>query len=122
MAKGSGRGSGGAGGALTAAIGRVNAMGVRNANYLREGMRPLDAIRAAFAAVASTAEANRVATRLPPVRVLVEGRRVILQDGRHRLAAAAEAGATRIRATVVTHVRGVRAERTVNVSIRGSKR
>jgi len=86
----------------------VSRLGLANAAYLRSGMRDLTAARAHYRG-ASAAQAERLATSLRhPIRVHIEpganGKpRVILNDGRHRMTAAREAGATHIRATVVQY-------------------
>lgn len=130
MGKGAGKGSGGAGGALDAAVRAVNRLGVANAEYLREGMRSLAAAAGAFAG-ASPTEATRIATGaaparntgrdLPPITVVVDGGDVILRDGRHRMTAARAAGATKIRATVVTYHNGRAVERIANVALKAKR-
>ncbi len=91
--------------------------GLGASEFSTEGMRPssLALAKQAFAG-ASPAQATAIATgqravlaggsgRLPAVKVNIEvypdgSRRIFLQDGRHRSAAAREAGATHIRAQV----------------------
>ena len=129
MSKGSGQGSGGgAAKALDSAVSRVNSVGVVNGDYLREGMRSAGQSAGAYAG-ATPAQATAIATgkvaatnsgqRLPPITVVVDQGDVIVKDGRHRLAAAAAAGATAIRANVVTYSRGRKVEREAVVSIQG---
>ncbi len=71
-------------------------------------MRDLTYARSHYAGM-TPAQAERAATSLSmPIRIHVEpglgGKpHVILNDGRHRMTAAREAGATHIRATVVTY-------------------
>lgn len=135
MAKSGGKGSGGV---VARAIAGFNRLGVANASFLGSGMRAGDLAKArgAFAG-ASRAEATRIATgkapardsgrTLPPITLAKDigsGRGSFhLRDGRHRLTAAREAGATRIRATVVVSRRvggEIRESRTTrNISIKG---
>jgi SPP1 gp7 family putative phage head morphogenesis protein len=72
-------------------------------DYLRGGMRPLDAFHKAYEGL-TPAQANAVSTGVrgpfDPIKLLFEDGRWILEDGRHRLAAARAAGATHIRALV----------------------
>ncbi len=102
----SGRGSGGGGSDLASIVNKSG--GVYASDYLRSGMRDLTQARAAYVGK-SAAQANRIASALKyPVRIHIEPgvngkHRVILHDGRHRMTAAREAGATRIRATVVQY-------------------
>ncbi len=109
MAKGGGLKTGGAGG--IGAI--VSRMGLANTEYLRSGMRDMTQHRGAYEG-ASKAEVQRIAAGaapskndgkpFAPVRVSIEpdqGKRiVVLQDGRHRMTAAREAGATHVLAEV----------------------
>lgn len=98
---------------LVSAIGAKGGI-IEAGNYLREGMRSMVTIRKAFQGL-SAKDATDVATGkrevvsggsglLEPIRVLVERNeltgetRLYLKDGRHRATAAAEAGATHIRA------------------------
>lgn len=118
-----GSGGGGSGGGSPAqqiaAIG-----GISNSTYLRSGMRDLSTARGRFAGM-SPAQAQHAATHSAyPIRVHVEPGKngkphIILNDGRHRMTAAREAGATHIRATVVTYGPrgGVRGTWTGNVKI-----
>jgi hypothetical protein len=106
MSKGAGRvGSRAEGASLRRTVSRL---GLANASYLRTGMRDLSAARRHYAGT-SAAQAERLAISLRhPVRVHIEpganGKpHVILNDGRHRMTAAREAGATHIRATVVEY-------------------
>lgn len=85
----------------------LDAVGLENADYLRDGMRDLRVFRETYAG--KTAEqATEIASKLPnPVKVTLEpdeggGLRAILTDGRHRMAAAKEAGAAAINAEVRT--------------------
>ena len=102
MSKGAGAiGSRGARAAVVRAIGRGG--GLHATDYLRSGMRDesLAFWRARFAGK-TAAEAQRIAERdMPAMHVALyreNGRtRVVLEDGRHRMQAAREAGATRIR-------------------------
>ena len=92
--------------------------GLQEAEYLREGFRPLDTIRRAFAG-ATADEATAIATGkagvrggvalrpgeverlLDPIRVNIDADGTVhVVDGRHRMVAAIEAGATEIRAHV----------------------
>lgn len=112
MAKGGGVKAGGAGG-LGAIVSRL---GLANANYLRSGMRDLTQHRGAYEG-ATPAEVKRIAASaapaknsgkaFEPVRVSVETdrgeRKVILRDGRHRMTAAREAGATHVLADVTQY-------------------
>ncbi len=105
----------------------INERGVLNADYLREGMRDLTRHRGAYEGVKSVEEANAIASGeapakntgriFDPIKVTVTGGEVYLEDGRHRVAAAAEAGATKIRATVRTYARGKSVRRDALVSI-----
>jgi len=82
-------------------------------DYLREGMRRLDTFRSAFEgrnanAVATGRAATDQGTRFDPIKVTAEvaldgTAHYVLTDGRHRLAAAREAGATEIRAEIRVH-------------------
>lgn len=68
--------------------------------YSREGMRPESEAFAAKA-YAGAKSADDVATKQEPIQLIIgDDGRVILQDGRHRLAAARKAGAKKIAATV----------------------
>lgn len=81
-------------------------------DYLRTGMRNLDAHRSAYAGASQQEIADIAAGRIPtkngrpfdPIQIesgsMNEGRTHVLNDGRHRLAAAREAGAPAIAATV----------------------
>lgn len=92
--------------------------GIQGAEFLKEGFRPLDTIRKAFAG-ATPAQATKIATGkagvrggvalrpgeterlLDPIRVNIDADATVhLVDGRHRMLAAIEAGATEIRAKV----------------------
>lgn len=98
------KGVGGIGkGALSRTIGkRIAAVGgISHAEYLREGFRPgsLAYWRAVYAGK-TPAQAQRIAASLKePVKIGV-GSIVEVEDGRHRMTAAKEAGATSIRARV----------------------
>ena len=92
------------------AIAMVDELGLENAWYDREGMRPesLAGERKRYEGL-SAAEVEKTARTLPrPVRVHIEPDEkgkplVILNDGRHRVTAAKEAGAKKILAKVVTY-------------------
>lgn len=93
---------------ITAAQARamVDEIGVFNADYMREGMRSLDAARSHYLGK-TAAEAERLATspKFPPINIDIEidkagQRQIFLKDGRHRMTAAREAGAQNIRAQV----------------------
>jgi hypothetical protein len=92
---------------------RVNLAGLENTNYLRDGMRDLSSHRGAYAG-ATPEEVQAIARgELPtknssqpfkPVRVNVEPDGTVhLADGRHRMTAAREAGATEVLADVNTY-------------------
>jgi len=79
-------------------------------SYLREGMRDLTAISSAYAG-ATAAEVDLIATgqsrtktgqAFEPIRISAEPGYLELTDGRHRMAAARAAGATRILARIKT--------------------
>ncbi|MEY4582861.1 MAG: hypothetical protein RL701_7564, partial [Pseudomonadota bacterium] len=88
--------------------------GVRDeqVSYIRGGMRAGSqaSVGGAYAGVTTVAEATEIATgvripagwneQLPPIRINVEPGLFELQDGRHRLEAARNAGATHIRANL----------------------
>ncbi len=114
---------------LDDAITKANERGVVNMNYLREGMRDLSLHRAAYHG-ATPAEVERIATGLapakntgkilPPVKVTLDTGELILEDGRHRMTAAIEAGATNISATVRTYSKsGESIRRDATLSLRG---
>lgn len=92
---------------------QVQALGVENTNYLREGMRDLTEHRKAYEgmtpeqaqAVATGASPTNRGKPFEPIKVNIEpDGSMHLADGRHRLAAAKEAGATDVLADVT--VRG----------------
>lgn len=91
---------------VPSAVQEINAIGLRNTNYLRSGMRPesLAFARQRYEG-ATPEEAQELALTLPePVRVHVRpGELPELNDGRHRMTAAIEAGATHILAKVVQY-------------------
>jgi len=107
----------------------VNKVGVASGIHLEGGYRDLTTHRGAFAGATTTAQVNAIATGaapaantdrvLPAIKVHVDRGEVHVNDGRHRLKAAAEAGATEIRAIVRTYVRGRAVERETVVSIHG---
>jgi hypothetical protein len=113
-------------------VNRVDELGLKNAEYLREGMRDLKAFRQAFDG-ATPEQVQRIARgevptltgrKFEPVRVNIDPDGTIhLSDGRHRMLAADEAGATEI----LAHVRrfddagNVVSEFTRPVSIGASK-
>lgn len=90
-------------------------LGLENSRYLRNGMRDMSGIRAAYeGATPEEAQAIALGERAPvgsvtgkpldPVRVHLEpGEPPILNDGRHRMLAAKEAGAKSIMAKVVRY-------------------
>ena len=92
----------------------VNRLGVKNTEFLREpgSMRDMANVRAAYAG-ATPAEANEIATGraparnsgkiLDPVKITIDSGEAHLEDGRHRLLAATEAGAIEIRAVVASY-------------------
>jgi len=97
----------------------VDDVGVYNAMYLRNGMRDMTAVRSAYAG-ATKEQVEEIAAGerapmgsatgkpLPPIRINIEpdgrgGKNVILNDGRHRMTAAREAGATQILAHVTEY-------------------
>jgi hypothetical protein len=88
---------------------QVQALGVENSNYLRGGMRDLVEHRKAYAgmtpeqaeAVATGASPTNRGKPFEPIRIDVDPEAgPVLQDGRHRVAAAKEAGAENILAEV----------------------
>jgi len=96
-------------------IDELNKLGLENFNYGRDGMRDMGGIRAAYAG-ATRAEARAIALGerapmgsvtgrpLDPVRIHIEpGEPPILNDGRHRMFAAKEAGADSVMAKVVRY-------------------
>lgn len=98
--------------------GELDQIGLKNTKYLRDGMRDMADIRAAYKG-ASAEEAQRIALGeqpglagprgtagqvLKPVEVSIyPGEKAILSDGRHRMLAAEEAGAKSIQARVRTY-------------------
>lgn len=85
----------------------VSGPGLRNAQFLRTGMREESMVYARSAYAGATREAaEEIATRgIDPVRIELfpdeaGGFRITLGDGRHRLLAAEEAGARHIRANI----------------------
>lgn len=89
---------------------QVDRMGVENTKYLRNGMRDLTVHRGAYEGVTAE-EAKRIALgEVPtqnahrpfkPIEIATEpDGSVILQDGRHRLVAAREAGADKVMAKI----------------------
>lgn len=101
--------------ALDLATSSARRKGVVNSDYLREGMRDMSHHRGAYEG-ASADEANLIATgqaparnsgkTFEPIKVGVHDGQVELIDGRHRLMAAQEAGATEIRAMLRTEYKG----------------
>ena len=109
MSKGTGTSSSGGTGKTLSLRSIVNRSGgVVSSVYARDGMRSLASARADYAGK-SPAQATRIANTLKhPIRIHIEpagkhGSRVILNDGRHRMTAAKEAGAKSIRAHVVEY-------------------
>lgn len=90
-------------------ISEVSEIGVQQTSYLRTGMRPASqAFADQIYAGVTSAQAQTIASALPdPVRMEIwpnGGRRkIVLGDGRHRVVAAAKAGATSINARVVEY-------------------
>lgn len=88
---------------------KVNEIGVVNTDYLKSGMRPESLGFARTIYQGTTPEqANAIARGLPePIRLEISpdrGRdKIVLGDGRHRMTAAIEAGATEINAKVVKY-------------------
>lgn len=124
-------GASGARGGGGGAAARLGARGIRDADldYLRSGMRSLQPFREAFAAArAAGISPTKVATtgqypggRFPPVRIDVDhSGKQYLTDGRHRYAAAREAGAKRIQAVVREYGPrgGIRSEKLVIVPLK----
>lgn len=116
--------------ALDSAYAFAKRTGVRNGEYIREGLPRIEGTRAAYEG-ASQEEANAIATgrapargsgkELPPIKLHAEDGKLHLTDGRHRLQAAQEAGATEIRATLRTEFRGKTVEREVIVPIEATE-
>jgi hypothetical protein len=112
----------------SASVAEVNRMGVKNSNYLRNGMRDLADARSYYKG-ASAEEAEHIATNLSkPINMAIEPGEngeslVILQDGRHRMTAASEAGAEHILAKIRTYdgEGNIIAEEVKPVSIHGGE-
>lgn len=90
-------------------IEQLQALGVENTNYLREGMRDMPELRKAYdgatpeiaEAVATGATPTNRGKPIEPVKVNIEPDGSLhLADGRHRLAAAKEAGAQNVLAEI----------------------
>lgn len=116
--------------AIDKAVAEVDQLGVKNASYLREGYRDMAEARGAYSGV-TPAQANEIATgrapavnsgkTLPPITVKLDEGEIHLVDGRHRLMAAEEAGASQIRAKVyATNKAGRKLETEAVVSINGA--
>lgn len=113
MGKGSGTGGASAGGGGGGAAGggglaaAVNSIGLVNSNYLRSGMRDLTFARSIYSGM-TPRQADAHARKLAyPVKISIypdRGRQTVsLNDGRHRMTAAREAGAKYIRATITQY-------------------
>lgn len=97
------------------AIEQANRTGLLKSEHMRDGMRSLDPFNKAYEG-ATAAEARAIATGaapaknsgkvFDPVTVVVEDGQVLLRDGRHRMTAASQAGADRVRANVVAYPGG----------------
>lgn len=116
--------------AIVAAERRANELGAANADYPGTPGRDLTYHRGAYQG-ATNAEVQAIATGkmaamnsgkfLPPITLVVEDDAIIMRDGGHRARSAArQAGATDIRATIITYnARGKKLTRETVVSIRG---
>jgi hypothetical protein len=116
--------------ALNDAVAKANERGAVNMNYMREGMRDLSQHRGAYAG-ATAAQVEAIATGrmaamnsgkvLPPIKVILDSGDLVLQDGRHRMTAAIEAGAQNIHAEVHTYTKtGKKVSRMATISLRGT--
>lgn len=116
---------------LDDAIAKANALGVEDMVYMRDGMRELSLHRAAYAG-ATPQEVEAIATGrmpakntgkiLPPIKVTLDTGDLILEDGRHRMTAAIEAGAKNISATVRAYSKkGESLRRDATLSLQGKK-
>ena len=118
---------------LGKAVALVNMLGVANAEFMRDpnSYKDMALVRAAYEG-ATPEEAELIATGklpakdsgklLPPVKVTVDSGEVHLEDGRHRLKAAQEAGAKNIHAVVATYNENAeKIRRPAVVSIGGKK-
>lgn len=84
----------------------VDSIGVANSDYIQDGMRDMRVFRESYAGK-TPEQATRYAENLSePIKISVEpgegAPHVTLTDGRHRMTAAKEAGASRIRAQIRT--------------------